>query len=94
MSGGGAAARPDQRQLLAFRLDQARLDRSREGRIVQLHREVGVALSECFFHAAPNSVVPQNTRKSGPLSLSPSDGTNFTALTLRLRVLTEPVKPF
>src|SRR5882724_2062150 len=33
-------------------------------------------------------------RKSGPRSLSPSAGTNFTVLTLRLRVLTVPVKPF
>src|SRR5258707_15060966 len=33
-------------------------------------------------------------RKSGPRSLSPSAGTIFTVLTLRLRVLTVPVKPF
>src|SRR6266849_689388 len=33
-------------------------------------------------------------RKSGPRSLSPSAGTNFTVLTLRLRVLIVPVKPF
>src|SRR5258705_13638143 len=46
-----------------------------------------------FFQAAPNSA-PAKTRKSGPRSLSPSAGTNFTVLTLRLRVLIVPVKPF
>lgn len=51
-------------------------------------------LSDFFFHAAPNSVVPAKMRKSGPFWLSPSAGVNFTDLTLRLRVMTEPAKPF
>ncbi|KIU52266.1 hypothetical protein QU42_01365 [Bradyrhizobium sp. UASWS1016] len=46
-----------------------------------------------FFQAAPNSVAPAKMRKSGPRLLSPSVGTNL-ALTLRVRVLTAPVKPF
>src|SRR5262249_53241493 len=45
-----------------------------------------------FFQAAPNSVVPARMRKSGPRSLSPSVATNL-ALTLRVSVLTAPVKP-
>jgi len=46
-----------------------------------------------FFQAAPNSVAPAKMRKSEARSFSPSVAMNL-ALTLRVSVLTAPLKPF
>ena len=65
----------------------------REQAFVEAARSVGASDMRLIFrHVLPNSVAPVKMRKSGPRSLSPSVGTNL-ALTLRVRVLTAPVKP-
>lgn len=87
-------AGPDQLEtFLAFHLDQGGVDRSGEARVVQLDREVIAALGGDFCHAAPSSTLAAaKMRKCGPLSEGFSTRTSL-ALTLRLRVLIEPVKP-
>lgn len=73
----GTAARPDQGQFLGLSLDQARIDRSGERGIVQLHREVGIAprwtgrLLPC--RPEPGVFSKQGGGKSGPFSVSPHD---------------------
>lgn len=53
VSVGDAAARPDERQILAFALHQTRVDRGRKRRIVELDREVVVALVRCLLPRRP-----------------------------------------
>ncbi|KUM24442.1 hypothetical protein AU467_30055 [Mesorhizobium loti] len=74
-------------------LDQAGVDRGGKARIVQLDGEIfALRFASGFLPGRTEFVVPARMRKSGPRSLSPSVATNL-ALTLRVRVLTEPVKP-
>lgn len=79
------------RALLSF--DQAGVDRGREGRIIQCHRQVGAVGLADFFQAAPiSSPLPPTMRKSGAFSLVLSLAAMRT-LTLSVRVRTVPVKP-
>ncbi|KGD94050.1 hypothetical protein JL39_21945 [Rhizobium sp. YS-1r] len=72
-------------------LDEEGVDGRREGRIVELEREVfGARFAGVRLQPAPNSTPVAVTRKSGARSLSRSQGL-MDALTLRVRVLMAPL---
>ena len=68
MSFGGAAAGPDQGQVvLALDGDQAGVDRGREAGIASRDQRQSSPLPEVCFQAALNTAVLVKVRKSGPV---------------------------